>query len=353
LARFIILRGGSNYKVFDFDGNIARVGSGSNVDLSLEGVGVEGDLMFLTRSGKGYEIEPRSNAVSIAVNGKAISGRIILQKKDKVACGSYLMVVSYRADNAEAPKGPAETRTENASMTMPDGTAPIMTLPAAEPVRAPLPPVEKPRPAPAVAEAKPTMLIDSEALQRQASPPKKEAVDRSSNETVRFEAVSDSPKPEPKAKKTSTEALYSLVALTGLHKGRTFDIDKKEFLLGRDSHCDVVIDRNERGDLDKSVSREHFVINTSDEGLYLTDRKSMLRTFINGKVIEAGQRELIAPEDIISIPAPSGEIVFRLCFAGEENFEPYRRRGSMNKMVLILAGAVVVLIVFLAWLLGR
>lgn len=132
------------------------------------------------------------------------------------------------------------------------------------------------------------------------------------------------------------------------------EIDTAEFTVGRDHNvCDLVIDHNEKGEIEKSISREHFVITSTDEGLYLTDRKSQLRTYVNGKVVERNQREFIAPEDIISIPASTGEVRFRLCFAGQENFAPETAARKITPLIIILAVIAVLLIIALVLLLGE
>lgn len=147
--------------------------------------------------------------------------------------------------------------------------------------------------------------------------------------------------------------MYSLVGLSGQYKGQVREIDTREFVVGRDgSVCDLVVDRTEAGDLDNSVSREHFTIVATDEGLSLTDKKSRLRTYINGKVLEPNQRESIAPEDIISIPVPTGEVKFRLCFVGNENFAPDKGRSKYLPLIIGLAVIITLLIVAAVWLLG-
>jgi pSer/pThr/pTyr-binding forkhead associated (FHA) protein len=141
--------------------------------------------------------------------------------------------------------------------------------------------------------------------------------------------------------------------LTGQHKGRAFEIDTAEYVIGRERGlCDLVIDHDEQGQPEISISREHLVITSTEEGLYLTDKRSQLRTYINHKIIEPGQREFIAPEDIISIPAPSGEVFLRLCFRGQENFAPMSAAGPIDpKWIMILGAAIVILVVALIILL--
>jgi pSer/pThr/pTyr-binding forkhead associated (FHA) protein len=141
--------------------------------------------------------------------------------------------------------------------------------------------------------------------------------------------------------------------LSGQHKGKAIYIDTREFVVGRErSVSDLVIDHNESGQQEVSISRDHFTIASTDEGLFLTDRKSKLRTYINRKMIESDQRESIAPEDIISIPAPTGEVKFRLCYVGEENFAPDKPGESHTKIILILAAVIIILIIVFIWLLG-
>lgn len=360
MARFVILKGGANYKVFDFDGSIARVGAGDMMDLQIEAPDCDGDLFFLTKTQRGYEFEPRHDTLPFAVNGAPVARRQLLQDGDKVTFLDYIVIATY-PPTLDAPK-PAPAAVEAPPVIQPKASTETKPPVAAPP---PEPPAQPKRPG----AERPTVIIDSAAMaaqaQRQTPPPPPEPIPAprpASRDTApRPAAMAPAPPKEqqpppqhqPQApRKNRITPVYSLVGLSGQYKGQVKEIDTKDFLVGREgSLCDLVIDRTESGELDKSVSREHFVITSTDEGLYITDRKSRLRTFVNRKALEPNQREFIAPEDIITIPAPAGEIKFRLCFLGQENFGADKGKSKYTPIVIGLVLLIIALVAVIIWML--
>ncbi|MCK4857237.1 MAG: FHA domain-containing protein [candidate division Zixibacteria bacterium] len=347
MARFIVLKGSSNYTVFDFDGNICRVGSGENVDLRLDSVGTEDDLFYLTRTVQGYQLEPRASGVKIAVNSRPVKGNVPLEEGSKISILDYMIVVTYQSEESSPPlvqedvsesKPPEESTAPPISST-PEASAAVETPPAVE-EKATAPEIATPSPAPEFSREPPvappvprgatdedkTVRIDLEG-----------GVPPLSRQPLKSEVVTDTrPKIEP---------IYSLVGLSGQHNGKVFYIDREEFVIGRDRDCNLAIDRDEKGQQNLAVSRKHFVITSTEGGLYLTDKISRLRTYVNGKVIEADQREPITPEDIISIRSSQGEIKFRLCYADNPNLYPDKPEKSTWKWILFLLLVIVFLII--------
>ncbi len=352
MAKFIVLRNGVNLKVFEFDGNIARIGSGGTVDLQLETPGIEGDLFFIAKQPSGYEIESRVRDMSFTINGAVAGDRVILKEGDKVGFLDYMMVVTYQIQPSVAAVEPVQVVAEPPKPTV---QVTATAIPVVEPTPqppAPVPAPEPPKPAARRGE-RATVIINSQEMAAQAqqermAPPPVEHRDAG---PVRPNPPSPPPKQEPprQPKKQKISSVYTLCVLSGQHKGRAFEIDTQEYLIGRERGlCDLVLDHDEQGQPESAISREHCVITSTDEGLYLTDKRSQLRTFVNRKIIEPGQREFIAPEDIISIPAPSGEVFMRLCFRGQENFAPMGTSSPINpKWIMILAAVIVALIVVL------
>jgi pSer/pThr/pTyr-binding forkhead associated (FHA) protein len=359
MAKFIVLKNGMDHKVFNFDGNIARVGSGSTVDFQLETVGIEGDLFFIAKTPSGYEIERRARDLAFTINGVAAGDRTVLNEGDKVGFLDYIMIVKYEQREQPIPMSTAPPEPKPVIPKPPDqGTAPAIPIVESKPEPTPAP--EAPRPAPKGA-AKATMIIDSQALAAQAqqarTTPPPENRDQSTaapERPVRPEQPAARPEQPKASKKQKITSVYTLCVLTGQHKGRAFEIDTQEFVIGRErALCDLVIDHDEHGQPEMAVSREHCAITSTDEGLYLTDKRSQLRTYINRKIIEPGQREFIAPEDIISIPAPTGEVFVRLCFRGQENFAPMSFAGPINPRLIAIMAAVIVILIIALYLLLR
>ncbi|MGB5106432.1 MAG: FHA domain-containing protein [Candidatus Zixiibacteriota bacterium] len=358
MARFVVLKGGASYKVFEFDGNIARVGSGETMDLDLEAPGLDGDLFFLTKTPRGYEIERRNDSLSFNVNGAAAGNRVFLNDGDKVTFLDYIIVATYPptlgapvVEPAQSQPAPVAEEPRKSKDTSPVAAAPIAPPPP--------PKVDPPKPVQRGPE-KATTIIDSAAMAQAGRPSQPQPPAPSQRETREPSpraAQPETPRAEKaaaqQARKPRITPVYSLVGLAGQYKGQVREIDTREFVVGRDgSTCELVVDRTEGGDLDNSVSREHFTIHSTDEGLFLIDKKSRLRTYINGKVLEQNQRESIAPEDVISIPVPRGEVKFRLCFVGNENFAPDKGRSKYLPMIIGLALIITLLIVAAIWLLG-
>jgi hypothetical protein len=361
VARFVVLKGGVSYKVFEFEGNIARIGSGETMDLNLDTPGLEGDLFFLTKTPRGYEIERRNDTLSFNINGAPAGNRVPLNDGDKVAFLDYLIVATYPpslgAPSVE-PQKQAVVEPLPSHPVQPKDTSPALAIPVPPPPPKPEPPrPEPPKPAQRVERA--TTIIDSAAMAQAArpvAPPppiQRDSHEQGARPVERPDARSVDRPATPAPRKPRVTAVYSLVGLSGQYKGQVREIDTREFVVGRDTgSCDLVIDRTEAGDLDNSVSREHFTIIATDEGLSLTDKKSRLRTYVNGKVLEPNQRESIAPEDVISIPVPTGEVKFRLCFVGNENFAPDKGRSKYLPLIIGLAIIITLLIVAAIWLLG-
>jgi len=356
MAKFIVLKNGMDHKVFNFDGNIARVGSGNTVDFQLETAGIEGDLFFIAKTPSGYEIERRARDLAFTINGVAAGDRTLLGEGDKVGFLDYIMIVKYRPQEQPTPVSTAPSEPESVS-PKPTGQGAASVVPIVESKPEPTPAPETPRSAPKGA-AKATTIIDSQALAAQAqqarTTPPPESRDRPAAASVRPEPPAARPEQPKASKKQKITPVYTLCVLTGQHKGRAFEIDTPEFVIGRErALCDLVIDHDEHGQPELAVSREHCAITSTDEGLYLTDKRSQLRTYINRKIIEPGQREFIAPEDIISIPAPTGEVFVRLCFRGQENFAPMSFAGPINPRLIAIMAAVIVILIVALYLLLR
>ena len=204
MAKFVVLKNGLSHKVFDFDGNIARVGSGSTVDLQLETPGIEGDLFFIVKVASGYEIERRARDLIFTVNGTPVGDRMLLQEGDKVGFLDYIMVTIYQSQAQSA-------------------------IPAAEqPKPEPRPAPEPPKPVTKGAE-RPTMIIDPQLLAEQAMRERgiqpSETRDRGSAVPPIAKAAAPKPEPPKSPKKQRIAPVYTLCVLTGQHKGRAFEID--------------------------------------------------------------------------------------------------------------------------------
>ena len=79
---------------------------------------------------------------------------------------------------------------------------------------------------------------------------------------------------------------------SGERTGTIFPVEKHEIILGRDKHCDIVIDNVE-------VSRRHAQIRISKGQFYIKDLNSTNGTLINGRKIN--KPELLKNGDMLTI----------------------------------------------------
>ena len=147
MANFVLLKGGEQYKVFDFDGNVARVGSGEHVDLQIVDTGTESDIFLLMLTDKGYDLQPIAPDVVISVNGQLADKRVSLEEQAKVSFLDYLMIVTYGEQVAKQPQPSAAAQRPQAptaqQMTPPspstpdERTRPLETPPTVDDAAAP------------------------------------------------------------------------------------------------------------------------------------------------------------------------------------------------------------------------
>ncbi len=84
----------------------------------------------------------------------------------------------------------------------------------------------------------------------------------------------------------------NLIALKNLMTGERIPITYWENSLGRDRHCDVVVDS-------PTVSRDHAVLFRREEGWMIADTNSKCGVFLNGEKIEKNER--VELKDVIQI----------------------------------------------------
>jgi pSer/pThr/pTyr-binding forkhead associated (FHA) protein len=89
-----------------------------------------------------------------------------------------------------------------------------------------------------------------------------------------------------------------LIGMSGLMKGKRFDIEKDEVVAGRGSTCDVRLD-------DSSVSSRHCAVRCDGNKYSLADLGSTNGTRVNGVTI---QQTRLKPKDIIQ--AGNVELMF-------------------------------------------
>ncbi|MBN1654246.1 MAG: FHA domain-containing protein [Deltaproteobacteria bacterium] len=153
--------------------------------------------------------------------------------------------------------------------------------------------------------------------------------------------------PITEASSAVTATPARLVLLTQPVPGIEFSLRKNSTIrIGRDEDLDIPI-------VHSSVSREHAEVRVDDEGVYISDLKSVNGLRINGNNVEHGR---LKSGDIIEI----GEVVLRYVAAGESyQFDPQeaarflKQTRKISKRQLQIGGAaaiaVIVLILIVVW----
>jgi diguanylate cyclase (GGDEF)-like protein len=112
----------------------------------------------------------------------------------------------------------------------------------------------------------------------------------------------------------------SLVVLIGPTAliGRQFLLNKREFLIGRSSECDIQVD-------DRSVSRNHAKITVDSTGVILTDLNSANKTVVKETQLQPNLPFRLENNDQIKC----GNVIFR--FYEKGNLQAFANQALMEK----------------------
>jgi pSer/pThr/pTyr-binding forkhead associated (FHA) protein len=247
---------------------------------------------------------------------------------------------------------------------------PVEPSPEPEPVPEPPPPPPEPKPEP-VPEPKPEPPPPPPPTPKPEPPPvvekepEPEPVKKSAPEPIEKKKA---PKPERKTKllpqmdytppdKKESGAMY-LLALSGSLKGEKFKLKNGPNKIGRDrKKNDIVIREDSKGQLDKSISRQHAIVDCVDDSYYLSDKTSQMRTKLNNKTISTSENIKLKSGDIIEICSMKESTVFRFSEEGKFDFSPPGKSVSINigdknlQSYIIIGAAVIIVIVILILLL--
>ncbi|MBN2628531.1 MAG: FHA domain-containing protein [Spirochaetales bacterium] len=70
-----------------------------------------------------------------------------------------------------------------------------------------------------------------------------------------------------------------LVVVSGTELGRTYLLDERETVIGRDPSCELILD-------DEGISKEHCLIRADKGYFFIEDLKSSNGTYVDGKKIK-------------------------------------------------------------------
>ena len=163
------------------------------------------------------------------------------------------------------------------------------------------------------------------------------------------EAQPSTPTPPVRRKKDKY-----LLAISGPHKGEQFKLKETSNSIGRDRQKnDIVVRLGLDGSVDKSISRQHALIEFRDDRFLLSDKGSQMRTKLNGRTISTSDVLPVGVGDLIEICSMKEGTVFRLAEEGRLDFSPPHAEPKpvsfdlKNKMPLIIIGAVVVIVIII------
>lgn len=90
-------------------------------------------------------------------------------------------------------------------------------------------------------------------------------------------------------------AAARLLLIAGPISGASFEFDEKRLIAGRSDRCDFVLPA-------PSVSKRHCLLSRESNGAYgIEDLGSRNGTLVNGRVLTAGERVLLANGDLVTI----------------------------------------------------
>lgn len=85
------------------------------------------------------------------------------------------------------------------------------------------------------------------------------------------------------------------IRLRRIKNGDVFIVSQQEFSIGKEEGNDLVIRDN------KTISRRHAVMKGTPEGYTLIDLNSLNHSYLNGKILVAGQEERISDGDVVRL----------------------------------------------------
>ncbi len=122
-----------------------------------------------------------------------------------------------------------------------------------------------------------------------------EAQPQGAPEDIADRQESDPEQEESPAKEPEKEIVLTHILMRE-KTGEEIIIDKARFVIGRsESIADYVIRDN------RSVSRTHTILNLADDVCYVTDNKSLNKTFLNSEALEPDKRYKLSDGDVVRV----------------------------------------------------
>ncbi len=114
-------------------------------------------------------------------------------------------------------------------------------------------------------------------------------------ENINLDDINAQKNSEALSSKSVNSNFNQRVYLYRIDNNEKIAISKPSFIIGKNGICDYVIHGN------NAISRQHAEIDLKNNNVYIIDKKSTNKTFVNGREIEPGKPVLIANGDEIKL----------------------------------------------------
>ena len=114
-------------------------------------------------------------------------------------------------------------------------------------------------------------------------------------ENINLDGINAQKKSEVLSSKSVNSNFNQRVYLYRIDNNEKIAISKPFFVIGKNGICDYVIHGN------NAISRQHAEINVKNNNVYIIDKKSTNKTFVNGREIEQGKSVSIVNGDEIKL----------------------------------------------------
>jgi pSer/pThr/pTyr-binding forkhead associated (FHA) protein len=126
----------------------------------------------------------------------------------------------------------------------------------------------------------------------------------------------------------STGRSYYLLAIYGPYLGKKYALNFGDTKIGRDAKLnDIILRKNEKGELDPSISRRHATVSFKNGSFSVTDKRSKTRTYVNQTKLNPSDEVPLNVKDEIEIVSDRKSTIFRLLAHDEIDFSPPKKAG--------------------------
>jgi predicted component of type VI protein secretion system len=394
--------------------NEITFGCSTGCDVPIEDPSIAPEQAKIILQDDGFHLRLLSHIPPVFVTGERVEGDVLLQDGDTVRIEGYELILNVLPDEikvVEPPPEPEKPAPEEPAPKPVEKEVPQEVTPEPEikevprpapaareeapkpepkPVPEPEPPIEsevkaepepehietiktrevkaapsepppqqeiaKPEPAPKPAEEPPPREVEKpKPVEPEPAVPPEEKRAPQEHKTKVLPVAEAVPRPRERERPVHAEEDMYLLAVAGPLKGEKFRLKKGPNNIGRDrKKNEIVIRADARGELDKSISRQHARIDYSDNVYYLSDSQSQMRTKLNGNTVSKTEKLILKTGDIIEICSMKESTVFRFAAEGAFDFSPPGERhseipgmGIPYLPYLLIAAAVVVIIIVL------